>query len=204
MRVVFKWMVRLTGGLILVALGAVLLAYYLASGSLPDYGKRVAVAGITQPVEIVRDNANVPHILGATDTDSFFGLGYVHAQDRMWQMIVLRRTVQGRLSEVFGARTQAIDTLMRRLDLYTLARQSVDAQDDYTRAALEAYAAGVNARLDEINRDALGRGAPEMFFFNAPMAPWQPADSVAVIKLMGVQLSGHLQAEVLRDRKSTL
>ncbi len=202
MRVVFKWLVRITGGAILLVVGAVVLAYYLAAGSLPDYDKRVRVAGLTNPVEIVRDNANVPHILGATDEESFFGLGYTHAQDRLWQMTLLRRTAQGRLSELFGTRTQRIDTLMRRFDLYRLSQQSVAAQDDYTRRALEAYAAGVNARLEEINRDALGRGAPEMFFFNAPIAPWVPADSLAVIKIMGVQLSGHLQSEVLRARTS--
>ncbi|WP_050928453.1 penicillin acylase family protein [Aestuariivita boseongensis] len=200
MRQVFKWLIRLTGGAILLAMAAVFLAYYFASGSLPDYDKRIPVTGLTNPVEIVRDNANVPHILGATDEESFFGLGYAHAQDRLWQMTMLRRTVQGRLSEVFGARTQRIDTLMRRFDLYRLAQQSVEAQDAYTKRALDAYAAGVNARLEEINRDALGRGAPEMFFFNAPVAPWVPADSLAVIKLLGVQLAGHLEAEVLRAR----
>ena len=200
MRIDFKWLIRLTGGAVLLALAAVVLAYYLASGSLPDYDKRVEAAGLTNPVEIVRDNANVPHILGATDEESFYGLGYAHAQDRLWQMTILRRTVQGRLSEVFGPRTQRIDTLMRRLDLYRLAQSSVEAQDAYTRRALAAYAAGVNARLDEINRDALGRGAPEMFFFNAPVAPWVPADSLALIKILGVQLSGHLQNEVLRAR----
>ncbi|MCE8009858.1 penicillin acylase family protein [Aestuariivita sp.] len=200
MRGLFRWLVRLTGGVIALGVLAIVLAWYLASQSLPDYDKRVTVTGLTSAVEIVRDNANVPHILGETDEDVFFGLGYAHAQDRLWQMTVLRRVAQGRLSEVFGTHTPRIDTLMRRLDLYRQAQQSVAAQDAYTRAALVAYAAGVNARLDEINRDALGRGAPEMFFFNAPVAPWQPADSIAVIKLMAVQLSGHLQAEVLRAR----
>ncbi|MEY8841348.1 penicillin acylase family protein, partial [Cribrihabitans sp. XS_ASV171] len=146
--------------------------------------------GISAPVEIVRDNANVPHVLGESDADVFFGLGYAHAQDRLWQMTMLRRTVQGRLSEVFGPRTVEIDKLLRRFDLYRLAQRSVEVQDDYTRAALTAYAAGVNARLAEINEEALGRGAPEMFLFNAPVAPWQPADSIAIIKLMAVQLSG--------------
>ena len=200
MRVLFLWLLRLTSGAIVLALVAVLGVYYLASTSLPDYDKRLSVEGLSAPVEIVRDNANVPHIFGETDTDVFFGLGYAHAQDRLWQMTILRRTAQGRLSEVFGARTQAVDVTLRRFDLYRLAQAAVAAQDDYTFAALQAYAAGVNARLTEINRDALGRGAPEMFLFNAPIAPWQPADSIAVVKLMGVQLAGHLEAEVLRAR----
>ncbi|EDM71916.1 penicillin amidase family protein [Roseobacter sp. AzwK-3b] len=199
---IFKWLLRLTGGAILLVLVAVLGLYYLLSRSLPDYDKSLTVAGLSAPVEIVRDHANVPHIFGQGDADTFFGLGYTHAQDRLWQMVMLRRTAQGRLSEVFGPRTLEIDKVMRRFDLHDLARSSVAAQTPETRRALEAYAAGVNARLTEINADALGRGAPEMFLFNAPMAPWQPADSLAILKLMAVQLSSHLEHEVLRARTS--
>lgn len=199
---IFRWLLRLTAGLVgLIVLGIVL-AYYLASQSLPDYDQTVEVQGLDTPVEIVRDHANVPHIFAAKDPDVFFGLGYAHAQDRLWQMTIMRRTAQGRLSEVFGTRTVAIDRLLRRLDIYRLAMQSVAVQDNYTLAALQAYSAGVNARLAEINAKALGRGAPEMFLFNAPVAPWQPGDSLAIIKLMALQLSGHLEDEVLRARTS--
>jgi len=201
---VFRWLVRIVTGLILLVLAAIGLVYYLASQSLPDYDQTLQVQGVTAPVEVIRDTANVPHILAATDPDVFFGLGYAHAQDRLWQMTVMRRTVQGRLSEVFGTRTVAIDKLLRRLDLYGSAHRSVEVQDAYTQAALRAYSAGVNARLTEINEQALGRGAPEMFLFNAPVSPWQPGDSIAIIKLMGLQLSGHLQDEVLRARTSLM
>ena len=202
MALIFRWLIRLAVFLIVLGVVAIGTVYWLASRSLPDYTDDVTVRGISAPVEIVRDNANVPHIFGATDEDVFFGLGFAHAQDRMWQMITLRRTAQGRLSEVFGAPTLEIDKVMRRFDIYTLSVQSVEALDARTRGALEAYARGVNARLDQINAEALGRGAPEMMLFNAPMAPWRPADSIAITKLMGVQLSGHLQAEVLRARTS--
>lgn len=204
MAFVFKWLMRLTGALIAVAVLTMLGIYFLASRSLPEYDKELQVAGLSAPLEIVRDNANVPHILGASDADVFFGLGYAHAQDRLWQMMTLRRTVQGRLSEVFGPRTVEIDTLMRRLDLYTLAQGAVAQQDARTQMALKAYANGVNARLDEINQSALGRGAPEMFLFNMPVAPWQPADSVAMVKLMALRLTGHVDSEVLRARTSLL
>ncbi len=204
MGLVFRWLVRIASGLILLVLAAIGLVYFLASQSLPEYDQTLEVQGLTAPVEIIRDTANVPHIIGETDPDVFYGLGYAHAQDRLWQMTVMRRTAQGRLSEVFGARTVPIDKLLRRLDLYGLAHRSVDAQDDYTKAALRAYAAGVNARLTQINEEALGRGAPEMFLFNAPVSPWQPGDSLAVIKLMGLHLSGHLQDEVLRARTSLM
>jgi penicillin amidase len=178
--------------------------YYLASRSLPEYDKTIPVAGLTADVEIVRDNSGVPHIFAASDRDAFYALGYAHAQDRLWQMTLMRRTAQGRLSELFGMRTVETDQLLRRLDIYPLAVQSVASQDPRTLDALEAYAAGVNARITEINRDSLGRGAPEFFVFNAPLAPWQPADSLALIKLMALQLSGHLKEEVLRARTSLL
>ena len=202
MSLIFKWLVRIAGGILMLLIFAVLAVYYLSARSLPDYDATEKVAGIAAPVEILRDTANVPHILGQSDSDVFFGLGYAHAQDRLWQMVVMRRTAQGQLSEVFGLRTVETDKLLRRLDLYNLAQQSVAAQDRNTIAMLNAYAAGVNARLVQINKQALGRGAPEMFIFDVPVAPWTPADSLAILKLMALQLSDHLQTEVLRAQLS--
>ncbi|MEI4194819.1 penicillin acylase family protein [Roseovarius sp. E0-M6] len=202
MTAVLKWMVRGVGVVLGLALLAVLVFYFLLSRSLPEYDKDLAVDGLITPVEIVRDNANVPHVFASRDADAYFGLGYAHAQDRLWQMTMLRRTAQGRLSEVFGTRTLPVDKLLKRLDLYNTARASVGAQNADTLIALNAYSAGVNARLAEINERALGRGAPEMFIFNAPISPWQPADSISIIKLMALQLSGHLASEVRRARVS--
>ena len=196
----FRWLFRLfLTGVILVGLASGLV-YYLGSRSLPDYNARHTVTGLTAPLEIVRDNANVPHIFGQTDDDTYFGLGYAHAQDRLWQMLMLRRTGQGRLSELFGERTAEIDTLMRRLDLHNLAAASVSAQDAEAKAALSAYARGVNARIARVNASALGRGAPEFFLFRAEIAPWTPADSLVVLKLMALQLAVHLDREVRRAR----
>ncbi len=202
MHLLFRWLLRLAAGLVGLVVFGVLFVYFLASQSLPEYDQTLEVRGLAAPVEIVRDNANVPHIFADADAGVFFGLGYAHAQDRLWQMTIMRRTVQGRLSEVFGAQTLPIDRLLRRLDLYRLAGRSVAAQDGATLAALEAYSAGINARLIEINQKALGRGAPEMFLFNAPVAPWQPADSLAILKLIALQSSDHLANEVLRARTS--
>ncbi|APG46905.1 penicillin acylase family protein [Phaeobacter porticola] len=205
MGLLFRWLLRLAAALILLLVLGLGLVYFLAAQSLPDYNKEATLPGLLAPVEIVRDNANVPHIFGsygASDEDVYFGLGYVHAQDRLWQMTMLRRSAMGRLSEIFGSRTVQVDTLIRRLDIYRLAQQSVAAQTPETMTALRAYSAGVNARIQEINDDALGRGAPEMFLFNVPMAPWQPADSIAVMKLMGLKLSGHMQEEIMRARTS--
>ena len=195
---------RLASVLVLAAVGTFALAYYFAARSLPDYDGSFSVAGISEPVEIVRDNANVPHIFGTTDADVFFALGYAHAQDRLWQMTMLRRTAQGRLSELFGARTLPIDRFVRRMDIYNHAVQSVKAQDEPTTEALQAYANGVNAWLAEVNKGARGRGAPEMWLFNHAVAPWEPADSLAILKVMALQLTSHAANEVLRARTSLM
>jgi penicillin amidase len=200
----FRWLLRIFTGLAVLAGLALGILYLFLSRSLPDYGEDFALRGLSGPVEIVRNNANIPHIFGQTDEDVFFGLGFVHAQDRLWQMTMMRRTAQGRLSEIFGPRTVRIDEVLRRFDLYTLALASVEAQDEATKAALEAYARGVNAWIGEVNARARGRGAPEFFLFSNEIAAWAPADSLAIIKLMAIQLSGHLEAEVLRARTSLL
>jgi penicillin amidase len=101
-----------------------------------------------------------------------------------------------------GERTVGIDEVLRRYDIYTLSVSSVSAQTDETKSALEAYADGVNAWLTAVNAGARGRGAPEMWLFNHPVSPWQPADSIAILKLMALDLTSHVPKEVLRARAS--
>lgn len=195
---VFRWTLRLLTVVLVLAGAGAALVYFFASRSLPDYDATWTVEGIDAPVEIVRDNANVPHIFGESDKDMFFGLGLAHAQDRLWQMTLLRRTAQGRLSELFGARTVRTDEFLRRLDLYRAATASVESLDAESLAALKAYSAGVNAWINAVNTEALGRGAPEFFLFEPEISPWQPADSLAVAKIMALDLANHMQNEILR------
>ena len=204
MATIFRWLLRLLTLMVLLAAGVLAVIWLFLSRSLVDPDADYAMAGIGGTVEIVRDNAAVPHIFAGSDADVYFGLGVAHAQDRLWQMMMLRRTAQGRLSELFGERTLRTDELLRRLDLYGSARASVRAQDDATREMLDAYAAGVNAWLTEVALGAKGRGAPEFFLFRPAIEPWTPADSIAVVKLMGLQLSSHLENEVLLARLSLI
>ncbi len=200
----FRWLVRIISGSVLLGLIGILLLYWFFSRSVPDYSETLSVAGLDGPVEIVRDNAGVPHIFGQSDHDVYFGLGLAHAQDRLWQMLMMRRTAQGRLSEIFGPRTVRTDELLRRYELYPLAVRSVEVQNPYTRDSLQAYADGVNAWLAEVNEGARGRGAPEFWLFEPSIAPWQPADSIVIGKLMALQLSSHLDSEVIRARVSLM
>src|SRR5690606_38385999 len=192
----FRWLVRLTIGLIAVLVGALALAWYFAVRSLPDYDAELALAGVEQPVEIVRTTENIPHILASTDRDAFFALGFAHAQDRLFQMVVLRRAAQGRLAEMFGERAFAADDLARRLGLWRHAQDSLAAQDPATQTAQQAYADGVNAWVEQVTQGALGRGAPEFFLLPGDIAYWQPADSLAILKLVAAGASRQVAAEV--------
>lgn len=198
MLTLFRWLVRVTVVLIVGLVAVAALAWYFAVRSLPDYDAELRVTGIGAPVEIVRTTENVPHVFAATDTDAFFALGLAHAQDRLFQMVVLRRAAQGRLAEIHGARAFAADDMARRLGLSRAAQASVAAQDDATQAALTAYAAGVNAWIEQINAGARGRGAPEFFLYPDDIAYWQPADSLAILKLVAAGATSQLRAEVTR------
>ncbi len=183
--------------LVIVSLGVF---YYFAYKSLPNYSGSYKVQGISNPVEIVRAEHNIPHIFGTSDNDVFFALGYVHAQDRLWQMINLRRVAQGRLSEIYGEETVEIDELMRRFDLYDLASNSLPFQDQQTLEALQAYSHGVNTQLSTVNSTWRGRGAPEFLLFRTPVQPWTPVDSLAIMNLQAVRLASHLENEILGQR----
>ena len=154
---IFRWSLRIFFGLALLVVLVLILTYWFAARSLPDYDASLRVQGIDGPVEIVRDNANVPHIFGQSDPDVFFGLGFAHAQDRLWQMMLLRRTAQGRLSEMFGSRTAKTDELLRRLDIYTLSVRSVEHQSPYAQtahcgpmrpASMRGWTRSIRVRLD--------------------------------------------------------
>lgn len=202
MMTLLRWLTRLVAAGIAVFVVVCALFYWMAGRSIPDYEADWTVPGIDGEIEIVRNTAAVPHIFALTDHDVFYGLGFSHAQDRLWQMLLMRRQGQGRLSEVFGRRTLEVDDLMRRLDLDGYASRSLDAYSDESRGILEAYSEGVNAWLRLVGAEALGRGAPELFLFSPEIAPWRPNDSVLISLLMALEQATHHESEILRARAS--
>lgn len=162
--------------------------------SLPAYDGRARIGGIGAPVEIVRDAHAIPHILAKSRADALFALGFVEAQDRLWQMEFSRRLTQGRLAALLGRTALPVDIATRTLGLYAAAQSSVHALTPQSRALLDAYAAGVNAFL------ATHKGPLPIEFALADDSPepWSAADSIAVLKLMQLQLSGNAYREIAR------
>ena len=202
MSILLKWLIRAIISLCLLMSVMAIVSYNLASRSLPKYNQSLVSGEINDKVEIIRDSSNIPHIFSSNTNDVFFGLGYAHAQDRFWQLNILRRSAQGRLSELFGKKTLQLDELVRRLDIYNLARLSLKHQTEQTKSILKAYSNGINARVNEINTKALGRGAPEMFLFPNEFSFWQPADSIAIFKLLALKMSGQIDAEITYAKAS--
>ncbi|MFO0995183.1 MAG: penicillin acylase family protein [Alphaproteobacteria bacterium] len=179
--------------ILLMGAGAIFL--WLRSG-LPQMEGTIETEDVDDPVTIVRDAHAIPHIRAESASDAYFALGFVHAQDRLWQMEAMRRVGAGRLSEVVGARAIELDRMMRTLGLYRLAEESYATLPPDVRDALDSYADGVNAFL-ETRRGAL---PPEFLLLGYTPEPWQPADSLVWGKLMEMQLSVDWRSELLRAR----
>src|SRR3989304_4773609 len=119
-----------------------------AHHALPAYDGQTELAGLGQPVRLLRDARAVPHLYAANLDDPLFPQGYVHAQERLWQMDILRRTVRGELSEILGERLLSTDKDSRRLGLGGGADRAAETLDPETRGQPEAYARGVNAYIE--------------------------------------------------------
>ena len=176
--------------LVVIPLGG----YFWLRTSLPMTAGTVHVAGLDGSVEIVRDQWGVPHIFASTDHDAMFGLGYAHAQDRLWQMEMNRRIGAGRLSEVLGDATLTIDKFQRTMGYYRAAQAAYDLIEDRSRGVLDAYAAGVNAWLAEGHTLP-----PEFLLLGFQPEPWQPTDSLVWEKMMSWDLGGDYDMELLRQ-----
>lgn len=198
MKRILKWLgIGLAALAVLV--GAVAgLGYALLRNTVPASSGALAIAGLSAPVEVVRDQEGVPHIFAKTTDDLYMALGFVHAQDRLWQMELQRRTGQGRLSEIFGERTFTTDVFLRTLDLYGHTERSLAGLPAETRSALEAYARGVNAYLKRPVGQLELRLPPEFLLLRHEPEPWRPADSAVIAKLMALLLSMNLKHELMR------
>jgi penicillin G amidase len=189
-------MLRLTAGALAVIFFLVLAAllwYWQASA--PQHVGRVAVSGIDAVLRIERDRHGVPHIVAASERDAAFGLGYAHAQDRLWQMEMNRRIAAGRLAEVLGVGALETDRFLRTIGIRHTAEAIYRQLDDGHRGLLDAYSAGVNAQLATRS----GPLPPEFLLTRAPAPePWTGADSIGWSLMMAWDLARYSMVMELR------
>ncbi len=170
--------------------------YYFVQRPLPKKKGDHVLEGLHEPVEIIFDRFGVPHIYAENEDDLFFAQGYVHAQDRLWQMELNRRTGSGRLSEIFGEVAIEADRFCRRLGMHRAARAEEARLPEHNRRILDAYARGVNAYIER-NKNNL---PVEFTLLRFKPAPWQIADSIQWAKMMGWSLGGNWETEIIRAR----
>lgn len=198
MAVFMRWLGR--AALALLALGAAGAAggYLWIRGSLPEIDGERAVSGLAAPVEVVRDRHGVPHVLARSEEDALFALGYVHAQDRRWQMEMNRRIGAGRLAEVLGPPALATDRLLRVLGLHRRAKAALAHLSPGARGRIDAYVAGVNAWMEA----RTGPLPPEFLILGFEPAPWTAADTVVWAKVMALDLGREWTRDLMRLRMS--
>ncbi len=168
--------------------------YWLIYRPLPKINGTVRVKGLSGKVEVIRDRWGVPHIYAEDGEDLFFAQGYVHAQDRLWQMEFHRRLASGTLAEIAGGMALEVDRFARIIGFRRVAQADMALLDEQTRRYLEAYSQGVNTFI-ETHRFRLPL---EFTLLLHKPVPWSPLDTTAFVKFMGWTLSGNWESELLR------
>jgi penicillin amidase len=164
--------------------------------SLPKEKGEITVAGLTSAVKVVRDRFGVPHVFAPTDQDLFFAVGYIHAQDRMWQMELFRRAGFGRLSEIFGAQTVEQDKYLRNLGFKDAALKDYENLTADIKEALIAYSNGVNAWMSAKKLD----WPPEFLLLRHRPEPWGVLDSLVIKEILALTLCTDYRSELARAK----
>ncbi|HEY0821374.1 MAG TPA: penicillin acylase family protein [Rhizobacter sp.] len=192
-----KWIRRGAWTLLWLALAIAIALWIYSRRVLPTtQGTLTLLGGPKAELRIERDADGIPTIKAATRDDAFFGLGYVHAQDRLWQLETHKRIAAGRLAEAFGESALETDKFLRALGVRRAAEQQWEQISAEGRAALTAYAAGINAYV----QNELSARPPEFMLTGVQPEPWQPEDSMGWATMMAWDLGANWSGELLRLR----
>ena len=185
--------------ILLILVGAIAYGWFVAHSALPQLDGRLQINGLSAPVTVTRDGHGVPTIEAATLEDLFFGQGYVTAQDRLWQMDVMRRYGSGELSEILGEDTLKVDREHRILGMRAAAKKSLAMANPRDLSLFEAYARGVNAFIG-----THGSSLPVEFrILHYAPKPWRVEDSLVIANQMVKDLNYHYFFDAL-DREKIL
>ncbi|WP_110183099.1 penicillin acylase family protein [Nocardioides solisilvae] len=186
--------------LVLVLLAGVATAVVMVRRPLPQTDGELVLPGLAADVEVLRDEHGIPQLYADTDEDLLRAQGYVHAQERFFEMDVRRHVTAGRLSELFGETALETDKYIRTMGWRRVAEQELTLVSPETRGALEAYAAGVNAYLDEHSPSQIAVEYTLLGLTGLSYAPqdWTAVDSLAWLKAMAWDLRGNMQEEIDR------
>ena len=194
-----KTIAILAAAFLILLVIVVFVAWRTVSSPWPKTNGDISLPGLQDEVTIIRDERGIPHIYASTPHDLFMAQGFVHAQDRFWQMEFWRRIGEGRLSEIFGDGQLKTDRFLRTLDITSAAEQSWAALDEESQAVLQAYTEGVNLYIEENQND------PPMEFkvlgltgVTLTPEPWTPINTLTWAAMMSLDLGRNYKSELLR------
>lgn len=164
---------------------------------MPQTKGELILPGLSKPVTVLRDGFSVPHIYAESEADAHFTLGFVHAQDRLWQLELSRRLVNGQLAEVLGAAALPIDRLTRTLGIAVSAQAAWAELDANSRTQVSAYVQGLNSGIERAQRK-FWLQSPEFWLLNTRPNPWREADVVGLTKMLAWEQSTNHSSELLR------
>ena len=194
-------------GIVILVLAVVLVSFgaWTVHRPFPQLNGELQAAGLTSSVEVMRDERGIPQIYADNIDDLFYTQGYVHAQDRFWEMDFRRHITSGRLSEMFGDSQLETDKVIRTMGWRRVAEQEYPMLSDRSKQILEAYAKGVNAYISERSKAELSLEYSVLNLINRnyQIEPWTPVDSVAWLKALAWDLRGNMDDEIQRAVAST-
>ena len=198
MSILKKIFIGIAAVLIITLIGGGLFIYSIATRSLPEYDGALTIKNMSQDVIIYRDSYAIPHIVAKNESDLYRAVGYTLAQDRLWQMDLLRRVTQGRLSEIFGKDLVDIDLLMRSLKISDKSKKILSGSAPELITALECFSDGVNQFIDS----HLDKLPPEFTILGYKPEHWKPEYSVNLIGYMAWDLTMPYTAETILHKIS--
>ncbi|MCW2736893.1 MAG: penicillin acylase family protein [Nocardioides sp.] len=195
-----RWTAWTALGLVVVLLLLAAAVVGVVRRPLPQTNGEIEVPGLSARVEVIRDDHDIPQVYADTDADLMFAQGYVHAQERFFEMDFRRHVTAGRLSEMFGPDTLDTDKFIRTMGWRRVAEEEWALLEPATRDALTSYADGVNAYIEDRSPSALAAEYAVLGLTGLDYTPeeWEPVDSLAWLKAMAWDLRGNMDAEVDR------
>ena len=184
--------------LVIAAITGGIILHKIAHRALPDYEEDINIEGVEHEVEVYRDSLAIPHIYAQTEKDLYTAVGYLMAQDRLWQMDLLRRVTQGRLSEIFGEQMLENDHVMRSLRIPQKSKKVLARSNKRIGTALKAFARGVNEYINT-HSDQL---PPEFAILGYKPENWKPIHTVNLIGYMAWDLTPVWESEVVLHKIS--
>ncbi|MGA2295919.1 MAG: penicillin acylase family protein [FCB group bacterium] len=189
----FRKFPALIVSLLLISIAVYIFLNNIVYKSIPSSYEEKSFSSVNDTIEVYKNQYGIPHIIAKNETDAFFMAGYCHAEDRLWQMDIMRIVGKGNLSTCFGRKTLMLDIFMRSLDLHKIANDIWNNLSKSSRTILESYSNGINAYIDSHRKNL----PFEFGTLGYLPAKWEPTDCILIQRLFALELSPSFWSDIV-------